>query len=290
MKSSYKYDLLFFLGFIMSLPSIFAQKSVSDVNKKKDHQVNLPKTIESVSTLPPRDKLWIFVMAGQSNMAGRAFITPKDTIPNPRILTVTQDNKWALAKEPLHRYKPKLMGLDCGRSFAEEILKNVNDSVHIALLPCAVGGTSIKEWLGDSLRKNVYLYTNLREKVNFANKYGTIKGILWHQGESDAKDENTVSYQDDFLKLIQSFREDIGNKSLPIIIGELGKNINDTDNQANRKLINQILKKVSEQDKDMGLVLMRDLTTFDGYHFDRSSVQMMGKRYAIEYMKIHNDF
>ncbi len=290
MKSNYNYVLLFCIVIFTSLQPLLAQKNGSNDGAKKQKQINLPYKTELVSVLPAKDNLWVFVMAGQSNMAGRAFVTPKDTLPNPRILTVTQDNQWAVAKEPLHRYKPKLMGLDCGRSFAEEILKNVNDSIHIALLPCAVGGTSIKEWLGDSLRKNVHLYSNLKEKVSFASKHGTIKGILWHQGESDAKDENTAGYQDDFLKLLQSFREDIGNKSLPIIIGELGKNINDKKNQATRELINQILTEVSRQDNDMGLVLMQDLTTFDGYHFDRSSVQVMGKRYARAYMKMHNDF
>ncbi len=290
MKSRFKYNLFFFIGVIITSQPLLAQNSILKGDEKKERQVNLPTKIELISTLPPKDNLWVFVMAGQSNMAGRAFVTPQDTIPDPRILTVTNDNQWAFAKEPLHRYKPKLMGLDCGRAFAEEILKNTNDSIHIALLPCAVGGTSIKEWLGDSLRRKVHLYSNLKEKLNFASKHGVIKGILWHQGENDAKNGNITSYKDDFIKLIQSFREDVENKSLPIIIGELGENLNNEKNQANRELINDILAKVSKQDENMRLVFMQDLTTFDGYHFDRSSVQMMGQRYAREFMSIYKVF
>ncbi|MEQ8808135.1 MAG: sialate O-acetylesterase, partial [Imperialibacter sp.] len=33
-----------------------------------------------------KPQTWVFVMAGQSNMAGRGIVEPQDTVTNPRIL------------------------------------------------------------------------------------------------------------------------------------------------------------------------------------------------------------
>ena len=61
-------------------------------------KVNFPRTVDFVEEMPHPDNFWIFIMAGQSNMAGRGFVEPEDTIPNKRILTINKDNKWIYAK------------------------------------------------------------------------------------------------------------------------------------------------------------------------------------------------
>ena len=80
-----------------------------------------PKQTEYVDTFPAKENVWIFIMAGQSNMAGRGFVEPGDTLPDPRIITLDKSNNWVYAKEPLHYYTPELSGLDCGMSFASVI-------------------------------------------------------------------------------------------------------------------------------------------------------------------------
>ena len=59
-----------------------------------------PKQKEYVDRMPPKENLWIFLMAGQSNIAGRGKVEPPDTIPDHRILTVDSTGKWMYAKEP----------------------------------------------------------------------------------------------------------------------------------------------------------------------------------------------
>ena len=56
-----------------------------------------------------------------------------------------------------------------------------NKDVKIGLIPCAVGGTRIDRWMesGD-------LWSNAVKRAKIALKSGKLKGILWHQGESDA--------------------------------------------------------------------------------------------------------
>lgn len=246
----------------------------------------VPKQAEFVEVLPHPENLWIFLLAGQSNMAGRGKVEPEDTIPHSRILTVTQDGNWVKAKEPLHYYEPRLQGLDCGLAFAQELLRHVGDSIHIALLPCAVGGSSIGQWLGDSLHRGVRLLGNFEQSVNFAQKYGVVKGVLWHQGEKDAKLGKMHTYRENLEELISVFRSYAENSSLPVILGELGTNPHDQGDQQNRDAINATMWSVSAQGKYIGVVKTQDLTKHDYYHFDSRSLRILGRRYAQAFLSM----
>src|SRR5690554_1837837 len=140
---------------------------------------------EKSKILPDRENTWVFILAGQSNMAGRGLVEPQDTITSERIWSIDRKGELVVAKEPLHFYEPKMAGLDCGLSFGKALLDDIPDNVSVLLIPTAVGGSSISQWLGDSTHRDVQLFSNFLEKVEIAKKEGVIKGILWHQGESD---------------------------------------------------------------------------------------------------------
>ena len=53
-------------------------------------------------TLPPKEKFHLYLLMGQSNMAGRGRMTDADRRPVPRVLMLTKENQWAPAKHPLH--------------------------------------------------------------------------------------------------------------------------------------------------------------------------------------------
>lgn len=55
----------------------------------------------------------------------------------------------------------------------------------IGLVPCAIGGSSIEQSLGDSTYRGITLYSNFLHKAIAAAQHGTIKGLLWHQGETN---------------------------------------------------------------------------------------------------------
>ena len=90
-------------------------------------KINFPLVRERVTEMPRKEKLWIFILAGQSNMAGRGFVEPVDTISKSRIISLDKNREWIYAKEPLHFYEPNLTGLDCGLSFAKELFSGKND-------------------------------------------------------------------------------------------------------------------------------------------------------------------
>jgi len=256
----------------------------------QDNKANFPKKNEYPGVMPKAENFWIFIMAGQSNMAGRGIVEPEDTVPNSRILTINLNNEWVIAKEPLHQYQPKLTGLDGGVSFARELLNHIADSVTIGLVPCAVGGSPIQAWAGDSVFNGVQLFSNFKEKTKTAMQYGIVKGILWHQGESDAFDDKIPVYDQQLKHVLTNMRRYIGDENLSIIMGELGAFTKPKEWQDKWNTINEIIRQVARDLNDCYVVPTDDLTCNpDSVHFNNVSQRILGKRYAEKFISIQED-
>ncbi|KAK4563226.1 hypothetical protein RGQ29_005653 [Quercus rubra] len=165
----------------------------------------------------------IFILSGQSNMAGRGGVTkhhkwdgvvPQECQPNPTaILRFSATRHWEPAREPLHSDidTKKVCGVGPGMSFANAVRERVGV---VGLVPCAVGGTAIKEWA-----RGEHLYESMVMRAKESVKGGgEIRGLLWYQGESDTSHQHDAeAYQGNMEKLISNVREDLGLPSLPII-------------------------------------------------------------------------
>ena len=245
--------------------------------------INFPKQITNVMTPPSKQNVWVFILAGQSNMAGRGWVEPNDTLPDERILTINKEGQLVVAKEPLHWYEPERTGLDCGVSFGAEMIKKIPADNYVLLVPTAVGGSSISQWIGDSLYRGVKLLSNFREQAEIARQYGTIKGILWHQGESDANEKDIPHYKERLGELFRQFRSIAGNNDLPIILGELGSFSNDKQNFS---LINKAIHDYSSTDKNTTVITTGDLKDGgDNLHFNSKGQRLMGQRFAEAYLQ-----
>ena len=246
-----------------------------------------PKSVEVVDGLPLKKNTWVFIMAGQSNMAGRGQVGPEDTIPDPRILTINAAGQIIQAKEPLNIYEPTMAGLDCGISFARTMLKDCPADVTILLIPTAVGGSSIKKWIDDSIHRDVSLLSNFKQKAVLARKYGQIKGILWHQGEADANAKGIPVYENNLGILFAKFRKATKEKNLPIIMGELGLFSKNAAQQF--KTINEIMVGYSKKDLNTAVISTADLNhKGDNLHFDAAGQREMGIRYANAFIQNFN--
>jgi Carbohydrate esterase, sialic acid-specific acetylesterase len=245
-----------------------------------------PKQTEMMPAPGSKENIWVFIMAGQSNMAGRGIVEPQDTVPNKRILTINKNGELIVAKEPLHFYEPTLAGLDCGYSFGKTIIKNIPDSISVLLIPTAVGGSSINQWIGDSVFRKVKLLSNFLAKVEIGEQYGVIKGILWHQGESDANEKDIPYYTERLSMLFTRFRSAVGNTNLPVLLGELGSYSKDKVHFA---LINKAIHEYSLQDKNTTVISTGDLKDKgDSLHFNSKGQRMMGRRFAEAYLEKFN--
>lgn len=238
-----------------------------------------PRHEEKPKEIPAKENVWVFILAGQSNMAGRGKVEPMDTIPNPRILTINKSGELILAKEPLHFYEPTMTGLDCGHSFGKELLKHIPDSISILLIPTAVGGSAINQWITDETFRNVPLFSNFKEKAALGKQYGSVKAILWHQGETDAAAAETIEiYEKQLAVLFSKFRAEVGNPTLPISMGRLGSY---SKTNANWQAINSKMKAYQKSDPYANLIKTKDLNhKGDFVHFDGEGQRALGKRHA----------
>lgn len=239
----------------------------------------------SPAKLPPKEKLKIYLLMGQSNMAGRGVPEKEDKTPHPRVLVFTQSNQWELAVEPLTLGEPKKTpGVGPGLAFGK-VMAEAHPAISIGLVPCAVGGTSLKRWVrgGD-------LYSNAVERAKAAAQSGTLVGILWHQGEADsASQTNAASYGERLTKMIGDIRADLNSPKLPFVVGQTGEfNYTRPGNpQPFARVVNETLKNLPNQVPFTGCALSKGLTSkADLVHFDTSSQRELGKRYAAEMLKL----
>jgi len=244
-----------------------------------------PKRIEVMSNSINKENVWVFIMAGQSNMAGRGIVEPEDTVPDKRILSINKDGQIIIAKEPLHFYEPERTGLDCGISFAKTLITKIPGNISILIIPTAVGGSSIRQWLGDSIYRDVKLFSNFLAKIEIAKQNGIIKGILWHQGESDANEKDIPLHKQRLHLLFSKFRSAIGNNELPVLLGELGSF---SENPADFDLINKTIHDYAAEDKNSRVISTKDLKDKgDHLHFNSIGQRTMGKRFAEAYLSMH---
>ena len=222
----------------------------------------------------------LYLLIGQSNMAGRGEIDSLSTPYNPRILMLTDDNKWIIAKDPLHFDKPKVVGVGPGLAFGEKLLTfEKNKNVKIGLIPCAVGGTSIDMWQPgkDAYDGKYYPYDDAIKRLHIAMQDGVIKGIIWHQGEADSNEEKAKVYIEKLQRLINLLRDEIGNFRVPFIAGELGHY------KEKYMLINNELKKLPNIVPLSAIATSEELTHMgDSIHLDSKSARELGERMAIK--------
>ncbi|MCK0192154.1 sialate O-acetylesterase [Arenibacter sp. F20364] len=253
-------------------------------NKDKRTQF-FPKTEVSVENIPNKENLWVFILAGQSNMAGRGLVEPQDTVPDKRVYTINKQGKMIFAKEPLHFYEPSMAGLDSGLAFGKALTQHIPDSISVLLIPTAVGGSSISQWLNDSIHREVKLFSNFKRMTELGMQYGTVKGILWHQGESDAKTKEAPLYQIKLSELFYQFRKIIGNQETTVVIGQLGSYATN----ALWSKINDHIKYYVSTDPNAGIISTSDLKhKGDKVHFNSEAQRLMGERYANEFMKLQH--
>jgi hypothetical protein len=222
--------------------------------------------------------LQIYLLIGQSNMAGRAPIESRDqdTLKRVFLFTGQPPAYWELAANPLNKYSSirkdlKLQALGPGYIFAQTVAEAFPGS-NIGLVVNARGGTSINEWM-----PGTQYYNETVSRTRLALKYGKLKGILWHQGESDVKEWD--SYPEKLSQLVAALRKDLGADKAPFIAGEL------SEDKPQRIPFNRMIRNVPDKIPYCAVVSVEGLSTFDSTHFDSKSQRILGERYASEILR-----
>ncbi|KAA4192778.1 sialate O-acetylesterase [Bacteroides ovatus] len=230
----------------------------------------------------------LYVCIGQSNMAGRATLTPEvmDTLQNVYLLN--DKGNFEPAVNPLNRYSTVRKDLSMQRlgpayGFAKEMARQTKRPVGLVVNAC--GGSSITSRLKGS--KDGY-YEEALSRVRIAMKQGgVLKAILWHQGEADCS--NPEAYKQKLISLVKDLREDLGMSNLPVVVGQISQ-WNWTKREAGTVPFNQMIKKVSSFIPHSDWVSSKGLGWYKDEkdpHFNTEAQLLLGKRYAKKVLKFY---
>jgi hypothetical protein len=239
------------------------------------------------ASLPPKEKFHLFLLVGQSNMAGRGVVAPEDKIPDARVLMLNQAGQWVPAVDPLHFDKPTAVGVGIGRSFAKAIA-DANPGVTIGLIPCAVGGSPIDAWRPGEFYQPTksHPWDDAIKRAKLALQAGTLKGILWHQGESDSSRELAPKYEDKLHDLVTRFRTELHAPDVPFICGQLGQFADSPWNEFKQQ-VDRAHRDLPAKIPHTAFVSSEGLThKGDKVHFNSTSYREFGRRYAEAYLKL----
>jgi hypothetical protein len=280
-----------------SLFAVLLSALVAHAAKERAHTpppTHPPLQAVDITKLPEGvERLDLCLLMGQSNMKGRG-VMPEQPLCEPHIVMMhLRDDHWYLARHPVHLTGDAQTfagadnaGVGPGLSFAQTLAAR-DAKVRIGLVPCAVGGSSIRLW-----QKGAKLYDEALRRAKLALQTtapvkGRICGVLWLQGEADANEEGLVVHEMKLLKLVDDLRADLALPELPFIactIGEMG----DPTKLGNKAAMNKILLALPGERRHTACVDARDLkgNIGDNVHFDTASQTQIGRRYAEQYLKM----
>ncbi|MEP3837294.1 MAG: sialate O-acetylesterase [Algibacter sp.] len=239
-------------------------------------------------TNPQRD---VFLVIGQSNTAGRGAIEAEDMVALNGV-DLFNGSTWETAVNTndihpttgaglggLNRYSTiynenQTQGLNFSYTFGRTL--NEQTGNQIGLVVNARGGTNINDWAKGA---SAGYYAAAISQINLALAIPntTLKGILWHQGESNRNDSN---YLTKLSNLISDLRSDLGISDLPFIAGQLS--MERTDNEtfnANIETLPSLVNNTDYAESD-------SLQTTDLTHFDSAAQRILGERYASKILQL----
>lgn len=244
-------------------------------------------TTSAQTVVPPaKDKSQLFLLVGQSNMAGRGVVEAQDQKPHPRVLMLSKEGQWVPAVDPLHFDKPGA-GVGLGKTFGQ-IIAEANPGVTIGLIPCAVGGSPIDTWKPGVFypATKSHPWDDMVKRVETALPAGTLKGILWHQGEGDSKPMLAETYEAKLHDLIARLRTLVKMPEVPFIVGQMGQ-FEGVSWSPEKVLVDQAHRELPKKVPHTAFVSAEGLKhKGDKIHFDSASFRELGRRYAEAYLQL----
>ena len=251
----------------------------------------------------PDPNFHIYLAFGQSNMEGQGTIESQDKTVDPRFqMLSTIDNfngrklgTWNDAIPPLAN---KHGGLGPTDYFGRTLVKELDPQIKVGVVVVAIAGCSIVAF--DSPLDDGYMstqagwfkdivkdyggdpYKRLVEMAKKAKEDGVIKGIIFHQGETDEGDSD---WPNKVKKVYDRLVKDVGlDANIPFFAGEVPY-------QGSSKGTNNNIRKLPNVSKNFYLVSAEGLNDLDmmRIHFSSQGYRDFGKRYAEKVMEVLGD-
>lgn len=257
----------------------------------------------------PNPNFHIYVAYGQSNMAGAGDIESGDQVPHDRFLMISGvdcnarkgntniklvKGQWAKAVPPMfHCYESLSVADYFGRYMADSL-----PGITIGIIPVAVGATSIRLFDKDQWQNyyptaadyiqgwakdydaNGNVYASIVALGKKAMEVGVIKGVIFHQGESDGADDNwRKTVHKTYADMLKEWG--LAETDVPFVAGEM---LQTNDACCGSK--NGGVNALKDYFVKFGIASSQGLGGRDIYHFNHEGYVTMGKRYAEQMLKL----
>jgi hypothetical protein len=245
-------------------------------------------------------KTKVFILSGQSNMSGGGHVVAEglrfEAAVGDKVRIWDASDVWGKQGAPgrwtslneLQAIK-KQMGKDMigpEIGFAKA-LSELYPADEIRLIKVSKGGTPIDWWLPDANGKengHTALLANLENALEKIGGDYEIAGMVWMQGESDAKKQVAAeAYQEKLQRVIALIREKTGEPELPFVIGRISSRILESPKfkMPFVKIVQKGQEAVAKNVKNAYVVNTDDLSQRDDLvHFDQEGQMGLGERFG----------
>lgn len=240
------------------------------------------------------------------------FLSPSSNVVAPNITTA--EDPLHVPLDPSNTSGKDLEYIGLGLSFAKRAL--LDTSRDIVLVPAAWSGSSFcvnegvpnGQWnaqpVSDPELGNTWLFDRAVTRANMAlaETGGILRGILWHQGESDSNERCAESYEQNLERLIYQLRLNINpdrrggelrqaDSNIPFVAGTMSRGIDERGDLStfplSKQLVDMAHRNLPGRVAFTGLSNHDDLTPANGYpcgnttcvHFGAAALREMGNRY-----------
>lgn len=225
----------------------------------------------------------VFLLIGQSNMAGRGTLLESDYSIVPGVYLLNFDNCAEPASNPFNKYSTirkdlSMQQMSPAYSFGKTL--HEKSGRKILLVVNARGGTKIEAWSKDNLETNYY--SQAVERTKAALKFGRLTAIIWHQGEGNS--EEPRDYLSKLSAFVKSLREDLGYVDVPFIAGEIAPWWLPFATN-----FNPVIREISSVVPNSAYITAegtKSVSNEKDPHFDRESQIILGERYADMVLKM----
>lgn len=252
-------------------------------------------------------KIKVFILAGQSNMEGRADANKLLQQDMERLSKAQKNVQLAFNKEPIVPLRAVKPSTEIAELYKRELifgpelffgiaLSEIWANEEILLIKLSEGGTSLHgcwhpKWSEDKAKimgeeEGTKLYRTLIDYVDqtlseFDEDEYEICAMLWVQGETDAGNKIAAeAYGMNLQQFITHIREDLDNDSLPFILFQVGhgKVVEGMMNTV------QLLPNVYLIPQSLDTISVNFYPKMENGHYNYEGMKKLGERFATNFL------
>ncbi len=223
----------------------------------------------------------VFVIAGQSNAAGRAK-NPIADEPELGVHVLRSSGLWDLATHPLGEttgavYLGHFENHNPGHSpwlhFAKRLKRELG--YPIGLVPCAYGGSPLRWW---NPEENGALFDNMLAMLGPLHP----KAVLWCQGEAEGFENAAQTYFERFAALVRHMREALGQPDLPFLTVQINRCLEGPSLELDRQwgMVREAQRRAWHEIEHVTVVPSTDVALYDFIHDASEGNLAIGERCA----------